>query len=338
MDFVSILLDGLRAVLAPTCAAYAIAALGLNLQFGFAGLINLGFAGSMASGAYGLAVTVSLGGSFWLGILIALLASGAFSLVVALPTVRLRADYLAMTTIAAAEILRLVLRSSWAKPLTGGVYGLQRFADEFYALSPFPAAQYALGPVIVSGRTLWLLLVSWVVVALCALGLWLILRGPWGRQLTGVREDEFLVTSFGKNTFLIKVQVMLIGGLIGAIAGVILAVDQQNVNPDNFASTITFLLFAIVILGGRARVFTPILGAAVFWMIIAMTDSVLRQFAEISSANGGWFGQGQAGATRYILVGVVLILAIIFRPNGLFVSTRTRARTRTRTQKVGTIA
>lgn len=318
MDGLSILIDGLRAVLAPTCAAYAIAALGLNLQFGYAGLINLGFAGSMATGAYGLAVTVSLGGGFWLGLLVALLASGAFSLLVALPTVRLRADYLAMTTIAAAEILRLVLRSKWASPLTGGVYGIQRFADEFYALNPFPASQYALGPVIVSGRALWLLVVAWVLVALIALGLWLILRGPWGRQVTGVREDESLVTSFGKNTFLIKLQVMLIGGLLGAVAGVILAVDQQNVNPDNFAANTTFLLFAIVILGGRARPFTPILGAAAFWMIIAMTDSVLRQIADASAASGGWFGQEQAGAVRYILVGVVLILAIIFRPNGLF--------------------
>lgn len=319
MDGVSILIDGLRAVLAPTCAAYAIAALGLNLQFGFAGLINLGFAGSMAAGAYGLAVTVSLGGGFWLGILMALFAAGAFSLLVALPTVRLRADYLAMTTIAAAEILRLVLRSSWAQPLTGGVYGIQRFADEFYALSPFPANQYALGPVIVSGRTLWLLAFAWALVALIALGLWLLLRGPWGRQLAGVREDESLVTSFGKNTFLVKVQVMLIGGLLGAVAGVILAVDQQNVNPDNFAATTTFLLFAIVILGGRARVFTPILGAAVFWLIISMTDGVLRGIANLSSASGGWFGQEQAGAMRYVLVGIVLILAIVFRPNGLFV-------------------
>ncbi|WP_449283719.1 branched-chain amino acid ABC transporter permease [Leucobacter sp.] len=319
MDGVSILIDGLRAVLAPTCAAYAIAALGLNPQFGFAGLINLGFAGSMAAGAYGLAVTVSLGGGFWLGILMALFAAGAFSLLVALPTVRLRADYLAMTTIAAAEILRLVLRSSWAQPLTGGVYGIQRFADEFYALSPFPANQYALGPVIVSGRTLWLLAFAWALVALIALGLWLLLRGPWGRQLAGVREDESLVTSFGKNTFLVKVQVMLIGGLLGAVAGVILAVDQQNVNPDNFAATTTFLLFAIVILGGRARVFTPILGAAVFWLIISMTDGVLRGIANLSSASGGWFGQEQAGAMRYVLVGIVLILAIVFRPNGLFV-------------------
>lgn len=318
----TILIDGLRAVLAPTCAAYAVAALGLNLQFGFAGLINLGFAGSMAAGAYGLAVTVSLGGGFWLGLVMALVASGIFSLLVALPTVRLRADYLAMTTIAAAEILRLVLRSSWAEPITGGVYGLQRFADEFYALNPFPAQQYAIGPIIVSGRTMWLLVVSWAIVALIAIGLWLILRGPWGRQLTGVREDESLMTSFGKNTFLIKVQVMLFGGLLGAIAGVILAVDQQNVNPDNFAATTTFLLFAIVILGGRARVFAPILGAAAFWLIIAMTDGVLRGVANLSSASGGWFGQEQAGALRYVLVGAVLILAIVFRPDGLFARTR----------------
>lgn len=320
----SIVLDALRAAIGPTCAAYALGALGLNLQFGYAGLINLGFAGSLAAGAYGLAITVSLGGGFWFGILVALVASCVFSTLVALPTVRLRADYLAMTTIAAAEILRLVLRSSWAAPVTGGVYGQQRFAGEFYALNPFPAANYALGPVIVSGRSLWLMAVAWSLVALAAVALGFIVHSPWGRVVTAIREDEALATSFGKNAFAVKVQVMVIGGVLGALAGVLLAVDQQNVNPDNFAAATTFLFFAIVILGGRARVTTPIAGAVVFWLILSGTDGVLRQAADLSASAGGWFGQEQAGAARYVLVGLALILVVVFRPQGFFVSRRKR--------------
>jgi len=326
VDVLSILLDALRTAIGPTCAAYALGALGLNLQFGYAGLINLGFAGSLAAGAYGLAITVGAGGGLWLGLLVALVASCAFSLLVALPTVRLRADYLAMTTIAAAEILRLILRSSWAAPVTGGVYGKQRFADEFYALNPFPAANYALGPVVVSGRSLWLMVVAWVLVALAAAALWLIVRSPWGRVVTAIREDEALATSFGKNAFAVKVQVMVVGGVLGALAGVVLAVDQQNVNPDNFAASTTFFFFAIVILGGRARVATPIAGAIVFWLILSLSDGVLREAADLSAAAGGWFGQEQAGAARYVLVGLALILVIVFRPQGFFVSRRRASR------------
>jgi neutral amino acid transport system permease protein len=317
VDYASPLFDAVRTAVGPTCAAYALAAIGLNLQFGYAGLLNLGFVASMALGAYGLAITVTLGGTLLLGFAVGVVASALFALLVALPTVRLRADYLAMTTLAAAEILRLVLRSSIAKPLTGGVYGLQRFANDFYALNPFGSANYAIGPVIFSGRTLWLMVVAWIVVIVAALVVWLITASPWGRVLTALREDEDLVRSLGKNAFLAKLQVMVIGGVLGAFAGMVLAVDQQNVNPDNFMSTVTFYLFAIVILGGRGRVVTPILGSILFWLIMSGTDGVLRKIVDATAGTGGWFGQDQVGATRNILVGLALIGVIVFRPQGL---------------------
>lgn len=327
MEILNALFDALRAAIGPTCAAYALAALGLNLQFGYAGLLNLGFVASLAIGAYGLAITVSLGGTMAVGILVGVLASCVFSLIVALPTVRLRADYLAMTTLAAAEILRLVLRSSVAKPLTGGVYGLQRFANDFYATNPFGAGQYALGPVVLSGRTLWLMVVSWAMVAIAAVIVWSIVRSPWGRVLTGLREDEDLTRSLGKNAFLAKLQVMVVGGVFGALAGIVLAIDQQNVNPDNFMSTVTFFLFAIVIIGGRGRVLTPVFGAMMFWLIISGTDSILRALVDGATGPLAWFGQDQLGATRNVLVGVALILVIVFRPEGLL-TLRARRRAR----------
>jgi neutral amino acid transport system permease protein len=314
----SIITDALRSAISPTTAAYALAAIGLNLQFGYTGLVNLGFAGAMATGAYGLAIIVVSGGPFWLGLAVGIVCAGVFSLLVALPTVRLRADYLAMTTIATAEILRLLLRSSWARPVTGGVNGLQRFANDFYAWSPFGTGSFALGPVIVPGRTLWLMAAAWILVALVALAVWSLVSSPWGRTVVAVRQDEELARSLGKNTFRIKLQVMVLGGLCGALAGAVLVVDQQNVNPDNFGTAVTFTLYAIVILGGAGRILSPILGAIVFWLLLSVTDGVLRSIADLSAAHDGWFGQDQAGAARYILVGVGLVLVIVFRPQGFF--------------------
>ena len=326
MDFASIISDSLRAAISPTAAAYALGAIGLNLQFGYAGLINLGIAGSMAAGAYGLAMVVLSGGPFWAGLLVGLVCAGVFSLLVALPTVRLRADYLAMTTVATAEILRLVLRSSWARPVTGGVNGLQRFADSFYALNPFGVTSYAIGPVIIPGRTLWLMLVAWILVVIVAIGLWAIIKSPWGRTVIAIREDEDLARALGKNTFNVKVQVMVLGGLCTALAGSVLVTDQQNVNADSFGTALTFVIYAIVIMGGAGRIVSPIVGAVLFWLLLALSDGILRSLADLSAMSGGWFGQDQVGAVRYILVGISLILVIVFRPEGFFTGHMPRLR------------
>ena len=138
MDVGKILIDGLRAAVGVPAAAFAVSAVGLNLQFGYTGLLNFGHVGSMLLGAYGLAITVDLGGSMWLGVAAGIVAAMLFGLALGYPTLRLRADFLAITTIAASEILRLVFRSEFARPLTGGVFGIQSFADGFLALNPYP--------------------------------------------------------------------------------------------------------------------------------------------------------------------------------------------------------
>ena len=114
MDIGGIFIDALRAAIGPVAAAYAVSAIGLNLQFGYTGLLNFGHVGFMMVGAYGMAITVDFGGSLWLGILVGILAAVVLGLILGVPTLRLRADYLAIVTISAAEILRLLVRSSWA--------------------------------------------------------------------------------------------------------------------------------------------------------------------------------------------------------------------------------
>ena len=117
---------------------YALAAIGLNIHFGYTGLLNFGQAGLLAVGAYALGVTVAtFGQSLWLGVAFGLLGSVILALLLGVPTLRLRADYLAIVTIASAEIIRLIARSVTFRDTFGGSDGINGFADEFYALNPF---------------------------------------------------------------------------------------------------------------------------------------------------------------------------------------------------------
>ena len=202
MDLVAILRDGLLAMIGPVTAAYVIAAISLNLQFGYTGLLNFGQVAFLMVGAYGTAITVEIGGPLWLGIVVGLLCGVALGALLGLPTLRLRADYLAITTIAVAEVLRLIFRSSWAEPVTNGVFGIQGFATAFFDLNPFPGGEvYGFGSWLVTGRRLWVMIVGWTLVLLLLLLTRRLINSPWGRVLKAVREDEDATRSLGKDVF-----------------------------------------------------------------------------------------------------------------------------------------
>src|SRR5690625_3766783 len=166
MEFMDILANSLRGAIGPEAAIYALAAVGLNLHFGYTGLLNFGQVGFMLVGAYGVAVSVVTWDlSIWIGILIGMGCAVVLALILGIPTLRLRGDYLAITTIAAAEVLRYVYRSAYAQPLTGGVYGLSQFANDFYALNPYAQA-LTLGPFAFSARALWVMTVTWGLVVI----------------------------------------------------------------------------------------------------------------------------------------------------------------------------
>lgn len=318
MDLIAAVGSGLSAAIGPVAAAYAISALGLNLQFGYTGLLNFGHVAFMLMGAYGTAMTVEAGGSLWLGIVVGILAAVGLGLVLGLPTLRQRAEYLAITTIAAAEVLRLVVRSSWATEVTGGVFGLQGFADEFFALNPFASsATYDLGPIAVTGRRLWVVVVGWTLVVLLTLVMRKVIQSPWGRLLRAIREDEDTARSVGKNVFARKLQALTLGGALGALAGALLAIEQQNVNPDSFRPEITFILYVVVILGGAGTIWGPVIGAITFQFLFFFVDTLMRD----AQANVAWVGAviSAAGAAqvRFVLVGLGLVALLIFRPQGL---------------------
>src|ERR671919_109619 len=128
MDFGFILASAATEIFSPTTAAYALAALGLAVHFGYSGLLNFGQAGFMAVGAYGFAIsTLSFGVPFFVALLISILCSSLFALLLGIPTLRLRADYLAIVTIAAAEIVRYIVGSVSLLEYFGGLDGLQSF-------------------------------------------------------------------------------------------------------------------------------------------------------------------------------------------------------------------
>ena len=318
MDWTEVLVAGLLAMIGPVTAGYALSANGLNLQFGYAGLLNFGHVGFMLVGAYGTAMTVEFGGSLWLGILVGITAAVLLGLLLGIPTLRLRADYFAITSIAAAEVIRLIVRSSWAQDLTGGAFGLQGFADEFHALNPFRvSALYELGPFTLTGRNLWVILVGWILVIICTLFITRLINSPWGRVLRAIREDEDATRSLGKNVFAYKLQALMIGGGIAGLSGIFFAIDQQSVDPDTYVPPITFILYVMVILGGAGTIWGPVLGAAVFNFLFYATDEMMARL----QANVDWiaaiFSPAEAALVKYVFVGVALMLLMVFRPQGL---------------------
>jgi len=318
MDFSRVLTDGLRAAIGLEAAVYALAAIGLNIHFGYTGLLNFGQVGFMLVGAYGVAISVSTFGlSLWVGIVVGIGLAVLLALILGGPTLRLRADYLAITTIAAAEILRFVFRSSPATDLTGGVFGLQRFAVRFYEINPIPAGDYGVGAVSFSHRRVWVMLVAWGMVALACGLTWALTHSPWGRVLRSIREDEDAARSLGKNVFSFKMQSLILGGALGALAGMLLAISQQAVSPDTYLPQITFFTYAILILGGSARVFGPVLGSVLFWFLIAISDSFIRRGVGSGMLPADFFDAQTIGGIRYILVGLGLMLLMAFRPQGI---------------------
>ena len=308
--------DALRSAVGPTAASYALLAVGLNLHFGYTGLLNFGQVGFMLVGAYGMAITVSVfGGPLWLGVIVGVLAAVVLSLLLGAPTLRLRADYLAITTIAAGEILRFLVRNTGSDALTGSVFGLRQFAGDFYALSPFPPGDY-LGPLRFNANRLWVTLVGWVLVAVLSLLIWALMRSPWGRVLRSIREDEDAARSLGKNVFLFKMQSLILGGVIGAIGGMVFVLALQNLTPEMFLPQVTFFAFAIMILGGTGTVLGPTLGAVVFWFLLTGLQSGIRSVVD-SGAIPGVAGGQAVGAVSLIAVGLLLMVLMIRRPQGV---------------------
>ena len=316
IDWTQILSNAAQELISPVTAAYALAALGLAIHFGYTGLLNFGQAGFMALGAYGYAISVlSFNLPVWAAVLVGIGASVVFALILGIPTLRLRADYLAIVTIAAAEILRLVFTTNTFDALTGSASGLQGYKGGFADLNPIPTGTYGFGPFTYDEYDWWVRIVGWTLVVVFALLTWLIMRSPWGRVIKGIREDEDAVRALGKNVYSYKMQSLILGGVYGTLAGMIFVLPRAVV-PANYQTSLTFFVYAILLLGGAATILGPIIGSMIFWVLLSFFSGFISRAVE-----AGWLPfmtQVQAGQLRFILVGVAIMLIVIFRPQGIF--------------------
>ncbi|MBL6759392.1 MAG: branched-chain amino acid ABC transporter permease [Ilumatobacteraceae bacterium] len=319
MDWGAIIENTARGLFGEQFIYFGLAALGLNIHFGYTGLLNLGQAVFMAAGAYGLSMSVvTLGLNFWWGLLLGVIV---FPLILAaimgVPTLRLRADYLAIVTIAASEMFRIIARSPSLDRWTGSSDGLTGFATTFYELSPYDRQErYLFGLFI--GNQMWVVTVGWITLAIVLVISLRLMRSPWGRVLKAIREDEDAARSLGKNAYWYKMQALMIGGVFGAMGGMLRAIGTQSAQPQNFITDVTFFAWVALILGGAAKVLGPIAGAAILYAILSFTDVALRQGVD----NGHipeWLMTGtQVGQVRFMLIGLGLILLAAFRPQGIF--------------------
>ena len=318
MDIIGALQISLAQLVGPSAIFYALLAIGLNLHFGYAGLLNFGQIGFALLGGYGVCITtITYEQPLWLGILVGLAAAGLLALVLGIPTLRLRADYLAIVTIAASEILRLVFRSTATDSVTKSTNGITGFAAPFTNLSPFEGGKtYSFIGVRFLGNDLWAMLVGWTLVLLLCGVVYLLTHSPWGRVLKAVREDEDAARSLGKNVFVYKMQALVLGGVIGGMGGVFNALQTQSINPDFYSTAQTFFAFGALILGGAATVFGPVIGAMLFWFLLSIPDAILRQLISGDDPVLNLTG-AQVGATRFVLLGILIAVLMVFRPQGI---------------------
>jgi len=297
---------------------YGLSAIGLNVHFGWTGLLNFGHAAFMGMGAYVTLLLVphaagregeitTSGLHIFPAAVIGVIAASLLGLLLGLPALRLRGDYLAIVTIAAAEIFRLLVRD--LEGLTGGVYGIISYSDSLQKYRP-KLLDSLLKDIDASLNQVWVGVLAWFSIVIVLLILRRLNNSPWGRALRAVREDEDAVRALGKNAVWLKLQSFMLGAGIGGLSGIFLAFNYGSLQVTTFVPLLTFYIWAIMILGGVGSLSGPVYGAVVFWVIISETDKIAGLIFE--NANGQ-----QLAGVRFALVGLLIMLLMIYRPSGL---------------------
>jgi branched-chain amino acid transport system permease protein len=285
---------------------FAVIVLGLNLQWGYTGLFNVGVAGFVAVGAYTSALLTTpetagrVGGLGWpvaAGWIAAMAASGLAGLAVGLAALRLRHDYLAITTFGIAVCVQLVaLNAQW---LTGGPFGVQ--------FIPRPMQDW-LGAGLHWTLAYLALCTGLLIVVYFALER--LVASPWGRVLRAIREDEDAAASLGKRAFAFRLQSFVIGCAVMGLGGAMYAHFVGFVAPEDFLPILTFQLWAMLIVGGSGNNRGAILGSYLVWGFWALSGGLLRGLVDQAE-------QARAAALQVVLIGVLIALMLLWRPRGL---------------------
>lgn len=281
-----------------TALIYVILALGLNIVVGLGGLLNLGYAAFFAVGAYtyGLlwkyvgpmftAAAINTGWLFWIALPLAGILAVIFGILLSLPVLRLRGDYLAIITLAFGEIVRMVLQNSG--PVTGGATGISLIPRPWLLgirLPPRQAATY----------------IYYIVVVLVILTIFVVRRiedSRVGRALEAMREDEIACEAMGIDLVRNKLSTFALGAFWAGIAGVVLASQTTYINPDSFTLWESIMVLMAIVIGGTGSIPGAIGGA----LLLKLLPEYFRPLAQY----------------RILIYGVAMIIVIIFKPDGLF--------------------
>ncbi|MEN9938146.1 MAG: hypothetical protein RLZZ387_4725, partial [Chloroflexota bacterium] len=269
---------------------YIIMGLGLNLVVGFAGLLDLGYVGFFAIGAYTMAVLTSpdiglFSLNYWQALPFALVVALVAGIMLGLPVLRMRGDYLAIATLGFGEIIRLLALSDWLKPTLGGAQGITRIARPEVGGFTFDAPQefYYL---ILAGCVL-----TWIVSSR-------IKDSRLGRAWMSIREDEDVAQAMGINRVSAKLTAFAIGALFGGLSGSIFAAMVNSVVPTSFGLLISINVVALIIIGGLGSLPGVVVGA----LVLVGLPELLREFNDY----------------RLLVYGVVLVVMMLYRPQGLW--------------------
>ena len=289
---------------------YSIFSLGLNVQWGYTGLLNFGIAGFFAIGAYASALittprptgvlaeyvdqAIGLNQPFLVGVLGAAILSGLMAALIGLLTLRLKEDYLAISTIGIAESIRIFFNNErW---LANGPEGLIGLPQPLHDLVPPRYYNYVYLVIVV------------VFLAIIYFALERGIRSPWGRVLRAIREDEIMTSANGKDIFRFKMQSLVVGAMIMGIGGALYAHYAAAIQPGLFTPLFgTFVIWAMLTVGGTGNNRGAVLGAFLVWALWSWSTFVILRIVPASF-------QTRAPFIRYILIGLVLVIVLLRRP------------------------
>lgn len=283
---------------------YALLALGLNIQWGFAGLFNAGIAGFFAVGAYTSAILTSphadgrLGGfelPFYVGWIGSMIAAALIAWPIGKICLRFRSDYLAIASIGVAEIIRLVIKSE--AELTNSARGITNIPRPYGDL-PYVESQMA----------------YLAIVILVLLGAYVMVErqfnAPWGRMMRAIRDNELAARAMGKNVEYRRLEAFIFGSALMGLGGALFAHFNRSITPEAIDPMVaTFLVWIMLILGGSGNNRGAILGAAVVWTIWSVSEIATDQLPQEYAVKAKYI--------RLFLIGLMLQLVLRFRPEGL---------------------
>lgn len=289
---------------------YVLLGLGLNVVVGLAGLLDLGFVGFYAIGAYGLALGYeNLGLGFWSMLPIAAIIAGIAGAILGFPVLRMHGDYLAIVTLGFGEIIRLIL-TNWTD-FTHGPNGINAPMPTFFGLEfkrrasegHIPFHEFFGIPYSSSYKYMFIYIVLLLVVLAVLYIKKRLTKMPIGRAWEALREDEIACRSLGLNHVLVKLSAFMIGASTGGLAGVFFATYQGFVNPSSFTFFESALILAIVVLGGMGST----LGVVIAAFVLTVAPELLREFSDF----------------RLLAFGILMVVMMIWKPRGLVRLTRT---------------